>query len=528
MKISKYLGTFALLAMLATCSTEDEQVRFAGDEVKVNATIGGESVFTRSNPIGSTEEQSEFQDFDQIGISVNGGAAHKYEMKNGVWGVAESEVPIKWESEATDFKAFYPYSYNNVNNSFDNGQIGTEQNIKEGLALSDYMIARKQYPNIPENRQLDLTFERQTARVVIDIENSTFMNEFDQPYVAEINIYSQLQLPATQGADVSAIKAYKVDDANPKSSWVALVAPNAEDANKDFICISVQENGTGTPKAYSIKGIPNLESGKSYTYKLKIGKDKAIIDNVTVTDWKEGTAIPGGEASLVTEESVRESVAKQLENGNNVELTLPSNASLGLFDAIKTALKDNGVPKSYVNITLKGVMRIPQKAFGNLPEGVAPWFNVVRLPDATIIDDNAFEGSTLTAIYAPKVEEINDRAFYLCHQLEIVDMRKASRIKYRAFENCGLLERVRFGALSSAGQLSEDGIGGIFYWCQTDFIDLTLSSRQSMMQLRTTEEATYEWVPAGESYWDTEDYANTKFLGYKFYRIIRADDSLNS
>lgn len=38
MKISKYLGTFALLAMLAACSTEDEQVRFAGDEVKVNAT----------------------------------------------------------------------------------------------------------------------------------------------------------------------------------------------------------------------------------------------------------------------------------------------------------------------------------------------------------------------------------------------------------------------------------------------------------------------------------------------------------
>lgn len=524
MKISKYLGTFALLAMLAACSTEDEQVRFAGDEVKVNATIGGESVFTRSNPIGSTEEQSVFQDFDQIGISVNGGAAHKYEMKNGVWGVAESEVPIKWESEATDFKAFYPYSYNNVNNSFDNGQICTEQNIKEGLALSDYMIAKTTYENIPENRQLDLEFKRQTARVVIDIENSTFMNEFTNPVVAGINIYSQLQLPATQGADVSAIKAYKVDDSNPKSSWVALVAPNAEDANKDFICISVQENGTGTPKAYSIKGIPNLESGMSYTYKLKIGKDKAIIDNVTVTDWKEGAAIPGGEASLVTEESVIGSVAKQLENGNDVELTLPSNASLGLFEAIKTALKYRGVPKSSVNITLKGVMRIPQKAFGNLPEGVAPWFNVVRLPDATIIEDEAFQGSTLTEIYAPKVEEINYRAFYLCNQLEIVDMRKASRIKYRAFENCGLLERVRFGALSSAGQLSEDGMGGIFDWCQTDFIDLTLSSRQSMMQLRSAEEATYEWVPAGESYWGTEDYERKEFLGYTFHKIICADD----
>ena len=523
MKISKYLGTFALLAMLAACSTEDEQVRFAGDEVKVNATIGGESVFTRSNPIGSTEEQSEFQDFDQIGISVNGGAAHKYEMKNGVWGVAESEVPMKWESEATEFKAFYPYSYNNVSNSFDNGQICTEQNIKEGLALSDYMTAKKTYPNIPENRQLDLTFKRQTARVVIDIENSTFMNEFDQPYVAEINIYSQLQLPATQGADVSAIKAYKVDDANPKSSWVALVAPNAEDANKDFICISVQENSTGTPKAYSIKGIPNLESGMSYTYKLKIGKDKAIIDNVTVTDWKEGTAIPGGEASLVTVESVRESVAKQLENGNDVELTLPSNASLDFFDAIKNALKDKGVPESSVNITLKGVMRIPQKAFGNLPEGVAPWF-VVRLPDATIIEDDAFQGSTLTAIYAPKVEEIKFRAFSQCEKLGIVDMRKASRIGSMAFEGCYDLNRVRFGALSSAGQLSDDGTGGIFDLCQTDGINLTLSSRQSMMELRHTEEATYEWVPAGGSYWDTEDYARPKFLGYKFNKIICADD----
>ena len=524
MKISKYLGTFALLAMLAACSTEDEQVRFAGDEVKVNATIGGESVFTRSNPIGSTEEQSEFQDFDQIGISVNGGAAHKYEMKNGVWGVAESEVPIKWESEATDFKAFYPYSCNNVSNSFDNGQICTEQNTKEGLALSDYMIAKNTYTNIPEDRQLDLTFKRQTARVVIDIENSTFMNEFDQPYVAGINIYSQLQLPATQGADVSAIKAYKVDDANPKSSWVALVAPNAEDANKDFICISVQENGTGTPKAYSIKGIPNLESGMSYTYKLKIGKDKAIIDNVTVTDWKEGTAIPGGEASLVTEESVRESVAKQLENGNDVELTLPSNASLDLFDAIKNALKDKGVPKSSVNITLKGVMRIPQKAFGNLPEGVAPWFNVVCLPDATIIDDYAFQGSNLTAIYAPKVEEINYRAFNLCHQLEIVDMRKASRIKYRAFEECGRLDRVRFGALSSVGQIDRDGRDGIFKNCKTEIIDLTLSSRQSMMQLLTTAEATYEWCSTRQSYWDTEDYTNKKFLGYTFAQIHRVDD----
>lgn len=523
MKISKYLGTFALLAMLAACSTEDEQVRFAGDEVKVNATIGGESVFTRSNPIGSTEEQSEFQDFDQIGISVNGGAAHKYEMKNGVWRVAESEVPIKWESEATDFKAFYPYSYNNVSNSFDNGQICTEQNIKEGLALSDYMTAKKTYPNIPENRQLDLTFKRQTARVVIDIENSTFMNEFDQPYVAEINIYSQLQLPATQGADVSAIKAYKVDDANPKSSWVALVAPNAEDANKDFICISVQENSTGETKAYSIKGIPNLESGKSYTYKLKIGKDRAIIDNVTVTDWKEGAVIPGGEASVITVESIKESVAKQLENGNKVELTLPSNASSDIFAAIKDAIKDKGVSEGQVDLTLKGVMTIPEKAFDN-SNGGAPWFNEVILPDVTIIKTSAFEGSNLRTINAPNVEEIEFKAFYKCTQLEDVSMRKASKIGLLAFSECRLLRSVWFGALSSVMSLSEHDLGGIFDKVNTTNIQLTLSTRQAKLGLVPTYDANYEWYSTGQSYWDSEDYSKNKILGYTFARIIRADD----
>lgn len=515
MKISKYLGTFALLAMLAACSTEDEQVRFAGDEVKVNATIGGESVFTRSNPIGSTEEQSEFQDFDQIGISVNGGVAHKYEMKNGVWGVAESEVPIKWESEATDFKAFYPYSYNNVSNSFDNGQIGTEQNIKEGLALSDYMTDKKTYPNIPENRQLDLTFKRQTARVVIDIENSTFMNEFDQPYVAGINIYSQLQLPATQGADVSAIKAYKVDDSNPKSSWVALVAPNAEDANKDFICISVQENGTGTPKAYSIKGIPNLESGKSYTYKLKIGKDKAIIDNVTVTDWKEGTAIPGGEASLVTEESVRESVAKQLENGNDVVLTLTSNASSDIFDAIKAAIKEKGVADGSVNLTLKNVMTIPDGTFKDVT-----WLNKVTLPDAVTIGKNAFGGSSLKDIEAPKVSLVKMSAFDQCKSLENVNLPKVSEIGINAFHFCSTLRNVLFGTLTKVWTGDENNTYGIFDSVYTKGISLTLSSSQSLMDIIFDDaEGNFLWISINQPYKGSYQYDLSKFVGYEFKEI---------
>lgn len=516
MKISKYLGTFALLAMLAACSTEDEQVRFAGDEVKVNATIGGESVFTRSNPIGSTEEQSEFQDFDQIGISVNGGAAHKYEMKNGVWGVAESEVPMKWESEATEFKAFYPYSYNNVSNSFDNGQICTEQNIKEGLALSDYMTAKKTYPNIPENRQLDLTFKRQTARVVIDIENSTFMNEFDQPYVAEINIYSQLQLPATQGADVSAIKAYKVDDSNPKSSWVALVAPNAEDANKDFICISVQENSTGETKAYSIKGIPNLEEGNSYTYKLKIGKDRVTIENVTVAEWTDGTAISGGAASSITVEGIKESVTTQLKMGNDVVLTLTSNASSDIFNAIKAAIKEKGVADGSVNLTLKNVMTIPDGTFKDVT-----WLNKVTLPDAVTIGKNAFGGSSLKDIEAPKVSTVKMFAFDQCKSLENVNLPKVSEIGIKAFNFCINLRNVLFGTLTKVWTGDENNTDGIFDGVETRIVSLTLSSSQSLMDIFDDAEANIFWISTNQPYKGSDQYALSKFIGYKFKEPIK-------
>lgn len=316
-----------------------------------------------------------------------------------------------------------------------------------------------------------------------------------------------------------------MDDSNPNSSWVAMVAPNAEDANKDFICISVQENGTGMAKAYSIKGIPNLESGKSYTYKLKIGKDKAIIDNVTVTDWKEGTAIPGGEAFVVTVESIKKSVAKQLASckyDKNVILTLPSNASSSLFDAINTAIKNSGVEDETVNLTLMGVMTIPEYAFNSLSGG-APGLLRVYLPDVTIIKRQAFEGNKLMEIDAPNVEEIGFKAFYKCTQLQDVSMCKASKIGPIAFSECKFLRSVWFGALSSVRSATHD-MGGIFDKVETANIELSLSARQTKLYLTPTYDGIFEWLSTGQSYWDSEDYTNNKILGYIFRRIIRADD----
>ena len=521
MKITRYMGAFAVIAMLAACSTDDELgANTAANEVKIAATVGGNSIFTRSNPVGTEAEQQSFNENDAISVTTEGKTVVYTKNKTGQW--ANANDYQLWTGNAQTFEAFYP---GNSTNSISEGHIEADQSDITKIAQSDYMTCTENVTKIPDTRQLTLNFERQTARIIVKV--SAFGNEFETriPTLSAVEVYSKLKVPAGESDSYVGIQACKKDNV-----FYALVSPGTANSTEKFLKLTVTYNdGVGNPtqtKELYVTGIPALEKAMSYAYDVKIGKDKATIGSVSVADWGNGDPIKGGDASTaVTVASVKESVAKQLENGNDVELTLPSNASLDLFDAIKNALKDKGVPESSVNITLKGVMRIPQKAFGNLPEGVAPWFNVVRLPDATIIEDEAFQGSTLTAIYAPKVEEINFRAFYLCNQLEIVDMRKASRIKYSAFEGCSFLERVRFGALSSAGLLYiEYGIGGIFESCQTQFIDLTLSSRQSMMQLRSTEEATYEWVPAGESYWGTEDYERKEFLGYTFHKIICADD----
>lgn len=515
MKFSNYIGTFALVAMLTACSTEEEQVHFAGNEVKVDAAIGRESTFTRSNPAGDKEKQSNFNDYDQIGISMNDGAARLYEMKNGIWDVKDGE-PLKWETEITLFKAFYPYSYGSkANNSFDKGHIIENQTSEEGLALSDYMTSDIEFPYIPENRELDLNFKRKTARVIIDIENSTFTNEFDRPLVSGVTIFSQLEIPATQGADVTEIKPYKMDDSNPKSSWMALVAPNAEDASKNFICIKVQETNTADdPKPYYVKGIPNLEEGNSYTYKLKIGKDRVTIENATVAEWTDGTAISGGAASSITVEGIKESVTTQLEKGNDVVLTLNSNASSDIFDAIKTAIKEKGVADGTVNLTLKNVMTIPDGTFKNVT-----WLNKVTLPDAVTIGKNAFSGSSLKDIEAPKVSTVKMLAFDHCMFLENVNLPKVSEIGIQAFHFCSTLKNVLFGTLTKVWTGDENNTAGIFDSVDTKVISLTLSSSQRMLSLYVNEELNFFWISTNQPYKGSDQYDLSKFIGYKFREI---------
>ena len=106
MKITRYMGAFAVIAMLAACSTDDEQgANSAANEVKIAATVGENSIFTRSNPVGTATEQENFNENDAISVTTEGKTVI-YKKTGEVWAPANAGDYQLWTGNAQTFEAF--------------------------------------------------------------------------------------------------------------------------------------------------------------------------------------------------------------------------------------------------------------------------------------------------------------------------------------------------------------------------------------------------------------------------------------
>lgn len=307
MKITRYMGAFAVIAMLAACSTDDEQgANSAANEVKIAATVGGNSIFTRSNPVGTEAEQQNFNEGDAISVTTEGKTVI-YKKTGEVWAPANAGEFLVWTGNAQSFQACYPKKADFLStfNSFSIGYVSVVQSTIERIAQSDYMTCSKEIKkaDIPSDRQLDLNFERQTARIIVKARG--FGDEFDglSPTLSAVEVYSKLKVPAEDGDIYAPIQTYKKEE-NGNNVFYALVSPGAGNNAENFLKLTVtyndgEGNATQTKELY-VTGIPALEKAKSYTYDVKIGKDKVTIGSVSVTDWGEGDAITGGDAVTTT------------------------------------------------------------------------------------------------------------------------------------------------------------------------------------------------------------------------------------
>lgn len=484
MKITRYMGAFAVIAMLAACSTDDEQsANTAANEVKISATVGGNSIFTRSNPLGTKAEQESFNENDAISVTTEGKTVVYTKNKDGQW--ANANDYLVWTGNAQTFEACYP---GNSTNSISEGHIEADQSTIEKIALSDYMISREAIEKayIPSDRQLTLNFERQTARVIVKV--SGFGDEFKDlnPTLSAVEVYSKLKVPAGESDSYAAIKTYKKEESG-NNVFYALVSPGDANSTEKFLKLTVTYNDgevvnpTQTKELY-VTGIPALEKAKSYTYDVKIGKDKATIGSVSVADWGKGDAITGGDAVTTTENAVL-IIKNALAAGNtNIEIrNLPANADNSVFNAIREAL--SSASEGSIDLTVYGVEALPS-AFTYCQA-----LKSISLQNVKSIDWYAFrECNGLETIYAPIVSSISDYAFF----------------------NCRMLKSVTLGNISTAGFRIFEGV-------PTENVDLTLSIDQKVMTGSDYDGWKFD---ESEKYANSPDHKQRQFLG-KIFKSIK-------
>ena len=492
MKITKYIGALAFVAMLAACSNEEEQgINTLSNVVEVTANVGKNSIFTRSNPVGKTEEAlSVFNDGDLIRILTNGKTVN-YTKSGDNW-IPENGDYLCWTGGVQEFKAIYPYSASeNTVNTIYSGYVSADQSTLDKIAKSDYMWTSRIDAKAPQDRMLELYFQRQTARVVVRV--SSFGNEFDglKPVLTDVKVYSKLHVSAEEqvgeNENIEEITAYKdpTPDENGNNVFYALVAPGEKKDGENFLKLTVTYNDEdGNPtlsKDLFVKGIPAHEYAQSYTYNVKIGKDKAAVGNVNVTDWSTGSVIEGGDAVTTTENALLVIEKALAANKKNIEITLDANADRDVLKKIKDALSSADVGS--IELTVNGVEALPSSAFLNCKP-----LKVISLPDVKSIESVAFQDCIgLKTIYAPIVSSISDFAFADCPKLNSVTLGNISAAGIRIFDNV-----------------------------PTYIVDLTLSKDQKVMTKKDIE----AWQSdESKNYIDSEDHVRVRFLGKTFLSI---------
>ena len=275
MKIMRRLmGCAAAILALSACSeSEDLLSAFHSDPnaVRITAQVGKASAdgFTRSNPLGTAEEQAKFNENDEISVQADGQDAVTYKYDGSEWQPQGNKF-LKWESDKMNFTAYYPATFN--------GTITqpTEYNSLKSLAAADFMSFRGEQSNTDKSNQLTLVMNRMMARVVVEIAG------FNDQYTKNATVNS---------LSICGVKAYKHSD----GKFYALIDPSSTPSTTvPFLSLEVAEGQSKTTETLTTTPT-TFVAGKSYTYKLTVGKNKVSVTGITVADWTKGE-ITGGKA----------------------------------------------------------------------------------------------------------------------------------------------------------------------------------------------------------------------------------------
>lgn len=305
----------AVLLMLLTSCDKSPQLlsEYATDPdaVRIDASVG---LITRSNPLGSEEEQAKFNKGDKITVIQNAKNLVNYVFDGTSW-APEGEDYLTWQTGGTNtFRLQYPY----IGHESDFGEFFKDQSTLEKMTRSDLMLSEDiECTKIPDDRTLSATLARQRSLITVVI--AGFGDEFSSEEAKVTDLKLHLW-DGGQGEEIIKVTPFIRDAqgaAQPEGtaglkgfSYTAIGRNDCKYSGKSFITMTV------AGKTLTVANPADMMVGKHYTYNLMVGKETVKIAGITVAPWGTGEAIDGTHETVTDRYSVWDGTSVESLNGD--------------------------------------------------------------------------------------------------------------------------------------------------------------------------------------------------------------------
>lgn len=311
----KNLSLSAIIAtvLLTGCQQNEEFENSNNLQMSVEASIDNPN--TSSRYAGDAPNNTEFTNQDAIGISVNSEDFVQWTFNGSNWNANQI---TNWNDKSSNHKfiAFYPYTQHANLNSISMPNLSNQDGTMESVATCDFLVTQKEQ-KYGENGTVSFTddyaFNHVSSLVTINLKGE---GELANATITNISI---------TGTDILTPTTYSFTKAGEKESPITL---NSEDENKkDLLSISplhamTSEGATfyfvlnpNTVELSNVKlsikytktgddeegkeylaelvglGTTNtntFDSGKQYSYSLKIAGGLLVITGNDIADWGAG------------------------------------------------------------------------------------------------------------------------------------------------------------------------------------------------------------------------------------------------
>lgn len=286
-KTIKLLCTWAASLLLAGCSSEADMSKlmdWQSNPDAVHFTASVDNATTRTNPAATNDDQTKFNENDQVTVSNNGNQAD-YAYNGKSWAPAIADKYLLWDRSNLTFNCWYPAGGNNTATI---GYLTADQSSTDLMAKSDYMNAEKILNTA--NEALNFSLERKTARLILKI--SAFTEQFESTAtIKHVRIVSKASTAAgeTNTIDITPLTS---GGGGIGSTYTALVAPGKVVAKFYFTDnTSSEEPLTMTTNVTA--------AGNSYIYNLIVGKKKIEVTGIKAGPWTAASGTTTGDLTPI-------------------------------------------------------------------------------------------------------------------------------------------------------------------------------------------------------------------------------------